>query len=402
MFQLSSGPCVFRTSNPSWSTARSSWAYVPPRGIALRTGIGASVILNTYGHVFHLRFSCTSSYLCWTWKFMLGMRSTNSGIEVGNTVQDSSLESKRSCSDFEAPSNYDSPHTLSSHYFRDPLELSPYGSYSYADLDGSLSVRTMVDVGIQTESHFHHDERQARSWTVPTQTTPSDASLGSVDEFIENDIHSSDIPISPDRTRTQNSALIDLLEFAILPTYLKDQAQTDEERLEFTDRMGGILNDYKPLTPAVFLALFYLEKLTSRIETMHSFYWWFILCLLYAHQTLDDFHTINITHVEHFMNVDASFAQQRQRSGYKALQYHLNISQVDWVYFLNHIRIIIEGLPLDSAEAMLQLISQSLPTPSQSFEDELLNPLHALNCAIEQDGEDIRWARENAQVSYRE
>lgn len=58
-----------------------------------------------------------------------------------------------------------------------------------------------------------------------------------------------------------------------------------------------MLKEYKPLTSAVFLALEYMERLRNRINTINSFYWWFMLCLLYAHQTLDDFGTITVDHV---------------------------------------------------------------------------------------------------------
>ncbi|KAJ3885521.1 hypothetical protein GG344DRAFT_82624 [Lentinula edodes] len=293
-----------------------------------------------------------------------------------------------------SPSECDNFGALFIHYFEFHLELVSSGSSPQCSL-------RRVDAESQTEPEdFHAVEHRRKLWPLirtPTSnfgaspSTSFPGSLCSIDEHIERDIASTNIPPPVDRTHIQNSALTDLLEIVILPTYTEDKFESDERRIDFRSRIGQILKDYRPLTSAVFLAFFYMERLRYKIDGIHSFYWWFILCLLYAHQTLDDFNSITIWHISEFMNVDPSFAARRQRNGYKALQYDLYISQVDWVYLLNHLRLNLEpNLPLTSAEAILQLIFQSLPNPSFSSKDDLHHPLQALEKALEEDRETVQ------------
>ncbi|KAJ4490799.1 hypothetical protein J3R30DRAFT_135953 [Lentinula aciculospora] len=368
-----------------------SWVYSSPRGITLRSSIGASVILKTHEDVFRQCFA--SAFFRNQLAKALAMPDN---VEIQTTTSFS--DDSQSHSDLEARSNFDSSHTIFYDYFKLQPEqpssaLQPLISRSY-----SHTSPVKVDAGTQIKSNeIQAVEYRQKLRSAPAEHASPATSLDSVDSFIderiENNMESSDIAEPVHRTLVQNSALTDFLEIVILPTCVKNKFQTDEDRIKFRHRIGDILQVYKPLTSAVFLALYYSERITNRIDTFHSFYWWFILCLLYAHQILDDFHTITIVHVVHFMNADTSFAKRRQRNGYKTLQYHLYISQVDWVYFLDYIRISTEGLSLVSAEVILQLIFQSLPTPSQFSQDELHNPLYALEKALEEDRDTIQQIR---------
>ncbi|KAJ4493525.1 hypothetical protein C8J55DRAFT_498998 [Lentinula edodes] len=373
------------------------WAYDPPLGITLRSGVATSLILKTHGRVFRERFSSASI-----------SSKTRLPRARSITSDDSILLLQANDLSFEpflpdqcpySPSECDNFGALFDHYFEFHLELVSSGSSPQCSL-------RRVDAESQTEPEdFHAVEHRRKLWPLirtPTSnfgaspSTSFPGSLCSIDEHIERDIASTNIPPPVDRTHIQNSALTDLLEIVILPTYTEDKFESDERRIDFRSRIGQILKDYRPLTSAVFLAFFYMERLRYKIDGIHSFYWWFILCLLYAHQTLDDFNSITIWHISEFMNVDPSFAARRQRNGYKALQYDLFISQVDWVYLLNHLRLNLEpNLPLTSAEAILQLIFQSLPNPSFSSTDELRHPLQALEKALEEDRETVQRIQES-------
>ncbi|KAE9404249.1 hypothetical protein BT96DRAFT_433708 [Gymnopus androsaceus JB14] len=371
----------------------SFWTFNPPQGIAMRSNVGTSAILKTHGSLFHQCFSSAT---------FLSMAEEVCFAVIDSDAQTSPEEPDVDCS---------SDGTLYSPHEPEPVP-KVNGQTQTEDIrviQVDKSVQTVYQsLGSESEATRHSNVRNRHrdskiqaepsfscscSCSPVSGTATEPASPDSVysqnsdddPEYLEYTMEASNVPDPVTRTPMQDFALTDLLALSILPTFLIVKFEDDEEELEFRQRIGEMLKEYKPLTSAVFLALEYIERLRNRINTINSFYWWFMLCLLYAHQTLDDFGTITVDHVEHFMNIDASFVKRRQRNGYKALEYHLRISQVDWVYFLNHIRVSVGGLPLASAEAILQLISESLPIPSASPKDELLNPLHCLEKALEED-----------------
>ncbi|KAF9074114.1 hypothetical protein BDP27DRAFT_219140 [Rhodocollybia butyracea] len=347
-----------------------------------------SVILRTHGSLFHERFSRLSygsspvilSEICWIFR-------TRKTLFIANeTPAEHSSNSSTQC-DCSPSSSANA-------------DCSPV-SEAHSPL---VSVPLKVDVSTQTEEHpsskefstMHpllstSAERACSPLGTPTEpASPSSAYSLSDDEYEEYNMEASNVPEAVSRSTMQDLALTDLLTIIIFPTHVKANFYDNDEELEFRHRISELLTDYKPLTSALFLALSYMERLTNRINTLSSFYWWLILCLLYAHQILDDFSTFKERHVEQFMNIDASFFEKRQRAGYKALAYDLRISQVDWVYFLDHIRrMSVGGLSPASTEAILQLIEKSLPIPGKSPTDEILNPLHRLEKALELDRDSL-------------
>ncbi len=85
------------------------------------------------------------------------------------------------------------------------------------------------------------------------------------------------------------------------------------------------------------------------------------------------------------MESDIKHARSFQRKGYAALDYHLHISTVDWVYFLDYVRCNARNLTVGSTLDILLLLTKSLPIPSPSPKDEVHNPLRRLQDVLELD-----------------
>lgn len=202
------------------------WAYNPPLGITLRSGVGTSLILKAHGRVFRDRFSSASIS---SKTRLLRARSIMSDDNIV-LLQAIDLSFKPFLLDqcLYSPSECDNFGALFDHYFKLQPELVSSGSSPQCSFQ-------RVDAETQTEPEdFHAVEHRRKLWPLirtptsnfgasPSTSSPSPGSVCSIYEHIECEIASTNIPSPVDRTPIQNSALTDLLEIVILPTYTEDK-----------------------------------------------------------------------------------------------------------------------------------------------------------------------------------